>query len=61
MFRAFVEGLIPTLLGWQLELRTSWQVPSVAALLGVAACLVGAFVPAARASRMSPVEALRYE
>ena len=58
---AFVEGLIPTLLGWRLELRTSWQVPSVAALLGVAACLVGAFIPAARASRMSPVEALRYE
>ena len=58
---AFVEGLIPTLLGWRLELRTSWQVAQVAALLGVAACLVGAFIPAARASRMSPVEALRYE
>lgn len=57
----FVEGLVPTLLGWRLELRTSWQVPAVAALLGVAACLVGAFLPAVRASRMSPVAALRCE
>jgi putative ABC transport system permease protein len=58
---AFVEGLIPTVLGWRLELRASWQVATTAALLGVAACLVGAFFPASRASRMSPIAALRYE
>jgi putative ABC transport system permease protein len=58
---AFVEGLIPTLLGWRLELRASWQVATTAAVLGMAACLVGAFFPAARASRMSPIAALRYE
>lgn len=58
---AFVEGLVPSLLGWRLELRASWQVTAVATLLGVAACLLGACVPAARASRLSPIAALRYE
>ncbi len=58
---AFVEGLVPSLLGWRLELRASWQVATTAALLGMAACFIGAFVPASRASRMSPIAALRYE
>jgi putative ABC transport system permease protein len=58
---AFVEGLVPSLLGWRLELRASWQVAGVAATLGVIACLLGAFVPAARAGRLSPITALRYE
>ena len=58
---AFVKGLIPSLLGWQLELDARWQVAALAVLLGALACVVGAFVPAARASRMSPVAALRYE
>ena len=58
---AFVEGLIPTLLGWRLELRASWQVAATASLLGVAACLVGAIVPALRASRMAAITALRSE
>jgi putative ABC transport system permease protein len=58
---AFVEGLVPTLLGWQLELRASWQVAATASLLGAAACLAGALVPALRASRMSAIAALRSE
>ncbi|MBM4246372.1 MAG: ABC transporter permease [Deltaproteobacteria bacterium] len=58
---AFVEGLIPSLLGWRLELHASWQVATLAAVLGAAACLVGAALPAARASRMSAIEALRCE
>lgn len=58
---AFVKGLIPSLLGWQLELDARWQVAALAVLLGALACVAGAFVPAARASRMSPVAALRYE
>lgn len=58
---AFVEGLVPSLLGWRLELRASWQVTTAAALLGVAACLLGALVPATRAGRLSPITALRCE
>jgi len=58
---AFVEGLIPSLLGWQLALDARGRVAGLAVVLGALACVVGAFVPAARASRMSPVVALRYE
>ena len=58
---AFVKGLIPSLLGWQLELDARWQVAALAAALGALACVVGALVPAVRASRMSAVAALRYE
>jgi putative ABC transport system permease protein len=58
---AFVEGLIPSLLGWQLALDARGRVAAVAVVLGALACVAGAFVPAARASRMSPAAALRYE
>jgi len=58
---AFVEGLIPSLLGWQLVLDARVAVALVAVSLGVIACLAGALVPAVRASRMPPVAALRHE
>jgi putative ABC transport system permease protein len=58
---AFVKGLIPSMLGWELGLDARWQVAVVALLLGALSCVAGALVPAARASRMSPVTALRYQ
>lgn len=58
---AFVKGLIPSLLGWRLGLSLTWEVALVAVLLGALACIVGALVPAARAGRMPPAAALRYE
>jgi putative ABC transport system permease protein len=58
---AFVEGLIPSVLGWRLDLRPTWQVAWVAVAIAMAACLLGALLPALRASRMSTIAALRYE
>jgi putative ABC transport system permease protein len=58
---AFVKGLIPSLLGWQLGLEPTYGLAVIAIVLGALACVVGAVVPALRAARMSPVVALRYE
>lgn len=58
---AFVDGLIPSTLGWRLGLRPSVGVAVAAVVLGALACLAGAALPALRAARMPPARALRYE
>lgn len=61
MSLAFVGGVLPDILGWDLEIYPDYRSPLIAAALGVLACLVGALVPALRASRMPIASALRYE
>ncbi len=57
----FVGGLVPLLLGWQLDFKPTWAVAFLSAALGLLACLGGALVPALRAARRPVVQALRYE
>jgi putative ABC transport system permease protein len=61
MSLAFVHGLIPSLLGWQLELRWSPTLVASAAGLGVLACLLGTLPAAVRVARLSVVDAIREE
>jgi putative ABC transport system permease protein len=58
---AFVTGLIPSLTGWRLGFQATYGVAAVAVSVGLLACICGALLPATRAARMSPSEALRYE
>lgn len=57
----FIEGLLPSILGWQLQVSPAFE----AALLGVAlclvACVIGSIPPAVRSATVSPAVALRYE
>jgi ABC-type antimicrobial peptide transport system permease subunit len=48
-------------MGWQVEMYLSPMLAVVVALLGIAACVIGALVPSIRAARLAPAEALRYE
>jgi putative ABC transport system permease protein len=56
---AFVEGVLQAILGWQLEMYVRYAVVSAIALMGIMACVVGALIPAVRASKMSIGQALR--
>lgn len=58
---AFVGGLVPPLVGWDVQLTASGTTVLSAAGLGVGACLAGAAVPAIRAARLPVVQVLRYE
>jgi putative ABC transport system permease protein len=58
---AFVRGIVPPLLGWDVRLHAPAGVLATAAALGICACLAGALYPAVRAGRLRVVEALRYE
>ncbi|MDG2308825.1 MAG: ABC transporter permease [Candidatus Binatia bacterium] len=58
---AFVEGLLPSILGWQLRLYPAYFTPAGGLALGIVACLIGALPPAVRTARLSPAQALRYE
>jgi ABC-type lipoprotein release transport system permease subunit len=58
---AFVEGVLPQLLGWQLDVHATYGLIAVAAGSGVIACIVGGALPAARAAHIPVVVALRRE
>jgi len=58
---AFLRGLMPDTMGWQVEMYLSPMLAVVVALLGIAACVIGALVPSIRAARLAPAQALRYE
>ncbi|MDG2306417.1 MAG: ABC transporter permease [Candidatus Binatia bacterium] len=58
---AFTEGLIPVVLGWELEFHPTIGVALLGGLLGTTACVLGAAIPAERAARLSPAAALRYD
>lgn len=58
---AFIDGILPSALGWHVEMHVSPMSLLVPGSLGLAACLAGATLAAARAATISPVEALRYE
>lgn len=57
----FVEGVLQSILGWQLKVYPTYAAAAGAAALGILACVLGGLVPAIRASRISVVRALRYE
>lgn len=58
---AFIRGLLPDLMGWQIEIYASPSLAVVVAVAGIVACVVGAAIPALRAARLAPARALRYE
>ena len=58
---AFVEGVLPSTLGWHLKAYPTYGVAAGSALGGIAACVAGALLPAYRAARLSIVSALRHE
>lgn len=57
----WVDGTFPLLLGWALGFYfPGWQLAVVALLTGVL-CGMAGLIPAVRATRIAPAEALRYE
>ena len=58
---SFVEGLLPDILGWQLQLRFNGSLALGVSVAGILACLVGAILPAIRGGALPPAQALRYE
>jgi putative ABC transport system permease protein len=58
---AFVEAVLPALLGWQLALHANYGLVAGAAVLGLLACLAGGALPAVRASHIPVAAAIRYE
>jgi putative ABC transport system permease protein len=58
---AFIRGLLPDLMGWQIEIHASPSLAVVVAVAGIVACVVGAAIPSIRAARLAPARALRYE
>lgn len=58
---AFVQGMLPDIIGWDLEMRYPPDVALFVSLVGIIACLAGALFPALKGARLSPVEALRSE
>ena len=58
---AFVEGVLPHLLGWQLEVHATYGLVAAAAASGVIACIVGGVLPALRAAHIPVVSALHHE
>lgn len=61
MSSAFVEGVLQSILGWELRVHPSYSAALSAAGLGVLACVIGGIIPAVRASRLSIAAALRYD
>jgi ABC-type antimicrobial peptide transport system permease subunit len=57
----WVEATFPDLLGWVLELHMPYGHVVVIALVTMLLCLIAAVMPAARAARLDPAVALRYE
>lgn len=58
---AFVEGVLPSLLGWQLEIHPTHGLVAAVAVSGLIACCGGGLLPAMRAARIPVVSALRHE
>lgn len=58
---AFLDGFLPTALGWEVSMHVTTTSLLIPALLGIAASVSGALLAAARAATVSPIEALRYE
>lgn len=57
----WVHATFPYMLGWVLQLHIPWAQLTAIAVLGIATCLVAAWVPAQRASSLRPALGLRYE
>jgi len=61
MSLAFVLGVLPALLGWQLEMHATYGVIAASTALGLIACLAGGLFPAVRAARIPVATAIRHE
>jgi putative ABC transport system permease protein len=59
MALAFVESVLPSLLGWRLEVHSTHALVVATSLLGLLACLTGGLLPAFRATHVPVVTALR--
>jgi putative ABC transport system permease protein len=57
----WVKLTFPTLLGWTLTLHVPWREILLVGGAGVSICLIAAYLPAAWAARLDPIEALRAE
>jgi putative ABC transport system permease protein len=57
----WVTSTFPALLGWTLSLHVPWTECLMAGVAGMIVCMLAAYVPAARARRLDPAEALRAE
>ncbi|MDX2170568.1 MAG: ABC transporter permease, partial [Deltaproteobacteria bacterium] len=57
----WVRATFPRLLGWLFDLHLPWRESAAVAVATVAISLLAAALPARRAGRQSPAEALRYE
>jgi putative ABC transport system permease protein len=58
---AFVSGVLPATLGWQLALDPTYGLAALVAVLGVVASVLGAVLPAVRAARIPVATVLRWE
>jgi putative ABC transport system permease protein len=61
MSYAYLAGVVPGTLGWQIPYQPGLSGALSAAGLGVIACLFGSLLPAFQATRLPPLVALRSE
>ena len=58
---AFLDGILPSALGWEVGMHVPLASLLIPAALGIAASVLGALLAAARAASLPPIEALRFE
>lgn len=61
MALAFVESVLPSLLGWRLEVQPTYGIVAATAVLGLLACVAGGVLPALRATRIPVAAAIRHD